>query len=100
MNKPVALNDLALQKSLCRKCLILSTFQLSFNEQDFASQKLAQVWEISKHLMNFRKIMLLLIITFKNRTNHKEQSSELFLEDSSELLNTFLLFTIDLLLQF
>ena len=43
--------------------------------------------------------MLILIITFKNRTNHKEQSSKLFLEDSSELLNTlFLNFVYSLIL--
>ena len=35
--------------------------------------------------------MLLLMITFENRTNHKEQSRKLFLEDSSELLNTLFL---------
>ena len=91
MNNPVALNGLALQKCLCRKCLILSTFQLNFNRQDFASQKLAQEWEISKHFINFKKNILLLIITFKNRTNHKEQSSKLFLEYSPDLFNTFFL---------
>ena len=87
MNNPVALNDLELQKCLSGKCLILSTFH-GFNKQDFASQKLAQEWEISKHFIIFKKNMLLLIITFKNRTNYKEQSSKLFLEDNSELLNT------------
>ena len=91
MNNLVALNDLALQKCLCRKCLILNTSELSFNKQDFASQKLAQEWEISKHFINFKKNMLLLIITFKNRTNHKEQSSKLFLEDIPDLFNTFFL---------
>ena len=93
MNNPVALNSLALQKCLCRKCLILIIFQLSFNKQDFASQRPPQEWEISKHFTNFKKKMLLLIITFKNRTSHKEQSSKLFLEDISELLNkSFLTF--------
>ena len=52
MNNPVALNDLALQKCLCRKYLkILNTFQVSCNKQDFASQKLAQEWEISKNIV-------------------------------------------------
>lgn len=38
--------------------------------QDFTSQKLAQEWKISKHFINLKK-RLLLIITFKNNKSHR-----------------------------